>query len=134
VHLLGKAPLSRLRAAKPWRRAFRFARAWPAAVLGPVLARAFSDWQSAGAALSCHALLFFGLVVKLTEFGVLHLRNHLAQAIAEIDATLVGLMISSITALLHQCDHAFEQFKGVNVACQGAAAGEPRPAILRCSL
>ena len=32
-------------------------------------------------------------------------------------ATLLGSIIGSITALLHRCDHAFEQIKAVNVFC-----------------
>src|SRR5262249_9698625 len=79
------------------------------------------DWHVADAMSSCRTLLFCRLVINFMEFGVFHLLNRLAQAIAEISAMLLNLVISSITALLHHCDHAFERLQCANVCCNACS-------------
>ena len=51
------------------------------------------------------------------EFGVFHLRNRLAQAITEIGAMLLGLVLGSVTTLFHHRNHTFERLQGANVFC-----------------
>jgi hypothetical protein len=62
--------------------------------------------------LTRRTLLFCRLVVNFMEFGVFDLRNRLAQAITEIGAMLLGLVIGSVTTLFHHCNQDRRYFIG----------------------